>query len=158
MAQLITVREFVDQLFVHNRYIVTPEQKLMFKELVKEYKGIRDMQAMAQNYAAYDNNFLFHMLDCVERRYIDVVVVPRVMRSRNFFESIYNFWMDFEDKLDFIYEKLYEINHDNIEREARNMLIGSPILLRTLTSELFVNKVLHNFDVKVESRGQGKLE
>ena len=151
MVNLNTVREFVNQLFVRHREIVTPQQELMFKELVKQFVVLTPMRAVAQNFAAYNNLFLFYMMDCIEKRYINVVVVPKVMRSRNFFESIYSFWMDFESKLGFIYQKLYEINHD-IEANLHGKLIGSPIMRRTLTIELFINKVLHNNDVNQKLR------
>ena len=151
MVRLNTVREFVNQLFVRHREIVTPQQELMFKELVKQFVVLTPMRAVAQNFAAYNNLFLFYMMDCIEKRYINVVVVPKVMRSRNFFESIYSFWMDFESKLGFIYQKLYEINHE-IEANLHGKLIGSPIMRRTLTIELFINKVLHNNDVNQKLR------
>ena len=144
MVNSMTVLEFVDDLFVYHRKIVTPEQTLMFMELLTEYKYTRPMRSLALRFAVYDNNVLFYLINFIEDYFFDEVV-PRVMLARNFFESIYSFWLDFEAKLGFIYQKLYEINN-NIARERRNMRIGDD-QRRTLTVELFVEKVLHNDDV-----------
>ena len=138
------VEDFVKYLFVYDHEApITPELTEMYKELLTKREGPRRMESCMVEFVSYKNEALDEMLTHVEK-YIDCEVVQKVLKEKKIFQCVHSCWINFEKKLEFIYQQLYQAN--NIQRNS-DLIIGNEAR-RTLSAELFVDNVVDCQDVR----------